>query len=198
MIKTMKKDLKIEIEKKFQYNNWIIFEKFCIFNWFKLKWKTFKETDIYFTDSKYIFIENKTCLRIRQVWNKSELTYKWPSNNEWWFYSKLEINLSIKNNEFDNYILFIHSLWYETYCKVEKSRKIYTKSIDWSIYNIVFDNIKNCWKFVEFEILVEKNYKWDTKQLLNEFISQYNDFLTNEVTLPYRDIVRNSLDKNNK
>lgn len=152
------------------------------------------EIDEYFTDINSEFIKNRTCLRIRKTNNETmEITYKGKSNSLLGLFCKVENNIKVNINEYDNYIKLFTSLGYYSYVEVVKQRLTYTKEEKDCKYSIMIDNLNEIGGFVEFEIISEQNRftKEQLKQKLDEFVQKFSSLNLNEATKPYRDIVAN-------
>lgn len=187
---------RIEVEEKFFVYNIEEIEKIAKLNKFCIK-DSFFENDEYFTDIDSNYIKNRTCLRLRNTNNDAlELTFKGKSNefssNS---YAKLERNIELKIEQYDDFVKVLEKLGFYSYVVVEKNRKIYTKNIGNLVYNIMIDEIKDVGNFVEFEILSSNlNVNIDEINIkLKEFINKFSNVELKEAKLPYRDFVAKSI-----
>ena len=154
------------------------------------------ESDEYFTDVESEFIKNRTCLRIRKKNNKKmEVTFKGKSIEKIGSYCKLENNINVDINEYENFIMFLSSIGFYSYVIVDKERLTLTKKVDDLTYNIMVDKLTGIGGFVEFEIISNTNdyNKEELKNKLNNFVNEFNRIKLIEVNEPYRDIVANSI-----
>ncbi|MBO6195314.1 MAG: class IV adenylate cyclase [Bacilli bacterium] len=154
------------------------------------------ESDEYFTDIDSVFIKDRTCLRIRKKKNKKmEVTFKGKSSAKTGSYCKLENNINMEINEYDNFVMFLSSLGYYSYVIVEKERLTLTKIVNDLAYNIMIDRLQGIGGFVEFEIISDNNTytKEELNSKLNTFVQEFNMIKLTEVNQPYRDIVANNI-----
>lgn len=157
------------------------------------------EIDEYFTDINSEFVRNRTCLRIRKKNNNyMELTFKGKSKDFLNSYAKIENNIVLKIEQYENIVDILYALGYLSYTIVDKKRITYSKEKDNITYNVMIDNIKSIGNFVEFELLYENDDKSieDLKALLNNFVDSFKNLNFESADLPYRDFVarKKSLD----
>lgn len=157
------------------------------------------EVDEYFTDINSEFVRNRTCLRIRKKNNNyMELTFKGKSKDFFNSYAKIENNIVLKIEQYENIVDILYALGYLSYTIVDKKRITYSKEKDNITYNVMIDNIKSIGNFVEFELLYENDDKSieDLKVLLNNFVDSFKNLNFESADLPYRDFVarKKSLD----
>ena len=157
---------------------------------FKKK-ENISEVDEYFTDINSVFVENRTCLRLRNTNNKElELTFKGKSKDLSNAYAKLENNIKLSLNDYEKIKILFFNLGYYSYSIVKKERQIYTKREDSLTYNLVIDNIKDIGSFVEFEILAAIDLDIETVyKKLDKLIESFKEIEFKEASLPYRDFV---------
>lgn len=187
--------MKIETEEKYYCLNPNDLIKIAEFLNFK-RVKEEEEFDEYFTDIDGNFIKNRTCLRIRKKNNdKMEITYKGKSDSLLGLFCKLENNINVDINDYDNYISLFSSLGYYSYVKVEKKRIVYELNSTKYKYSIMLDTLSEIGGFVEFEIISEQNKstKNELEKELADFVSKFSELKLKEATKPYRDIVANHL-----
>ena len=152
----------------------------------------FIEEDTYFTDKDLKFIKDRVCLRTRKVNNKHlELTYKPKSDDKNEKYCKREVNLKLEPTDYEDTLFVIKELGYIKYVSFKKYRKVYSKKVNNTQYNIMIDNIEGIGNFIELEILIytEKN-KEELYSELTNFIKKMNCDKLKEKEKPYRDIVK--------
>ena len=183
---------RLEIEGKYYLKN--IDELMNIIDNKNFKYiETVKEKDEYFTDFNYEFIENRTCLRLRTTNELTvELTYKGKSTDLNNIYAKIEKNIDLNIKDYNNFVEILLALGYISYVIVDKTRKVYTRKLDGIEFNVMIDNIKGCGDFVEFEIITDKS-KEDASIIFEKYIKEMNADNFEVVTLPYRDIVKESV-----
>lgn len=182
---------RIEIEKKYFCNNDKGLLKLIDKNELKLIDESI-EIDEYFTDINSLFIKNRTCLRIRKKNDDyMELTFKGKSKEFLNSYAKMENNISLKKEQYNNIVDILNALGYLSYSIVDKKRTTYSKKKGNIIYNVMIDHIKSIGNFVEFELLYDDNDKSidDLKVLLNDFVDSFKELNFESANLPYRDFV---------
>lgn len=183
-----------ETEKKFFITDIRPLEALLISNWFgKMPTKS-EERDIYFVDKDGVFIPSKICLRIRESNGSSELTYKGPSLNmdPNGFYSKLECNIPI-GTVTEAAVHMLEALGFLKYVEVKKARATFSKQESDATFNVSIDTVENAGNFVEFEILTLQ--PMEDMSIFLEFIRPFSSLWLEETSLPYRDIVRNNIEK---
>lgn len=154
--------------------------------------KHISENDEYFTDINSEYIKNRTCLRIRTTNNeKMEITHKGKSNSLLGLYCKLENNIKVDINEYENIVKLFSSLGFYSYTNVIKDRLVYSLENEKYKYSIMIDNLRDIGGFVEFEIITNKedSNKNELLNELNSFVNKFNELNMEEATKPYRDIV---------
>jgi len=181
----------IELEEKYYCENPDSLISMISSLGFKLS-NNIHEVDEYFTDINSVYIEDRTCLRIRKVDNKNmELTFKGKSKEFTNFFAKTENNMILSIDDYNNIVELLSSLGYYSYTIVDKQRKIYTKLQDGLTYNILVDEIIDLGGFVEFE-LVSSDIDADMSLLekdLKKFVKQFSKLDLETADLPYRDFV---------
>ena len=185
---------RIEVEEKYFVQDIQKLESHIKSQEFKLV-SCYNETDEYFTDIDSIYVKNRTCLRLRNSNNNLELTFKGKSNEFLNSYAKIEKNIELKTEQYDDIVDMLKNLGYYSYVFVNKNRKTYTKNIDELAYNVMIDNIENVGSFVEFEILAE-NFNYSLKELkkkLEEFTFKFKYLNLKVANLPYRDFVSENI-----
>ena len=155
------------------------------------------EEDTYFTDKQLEFIQDRVCLRTRKTNEKFlELTYKPKSDSNTERYGKREVNIRINPEDYEDIKYVIDRLGYLEYVSFKKHRSTYSKVIDGYVHNIMIDNIEGVGDFAEFEILSEDE---ENKELLAKkldmFITLFECNKYKEKTKPYRDIVKEYMEK---
>ena len=190
---------RIEVEEKYFFYDIDKLKEIIEENKFNLV-SNFSESDEYFTDIDSKYIENRTCLRLRKSLDNVELTFKGKSNEFLNSYSKVEKNIDIGIDQYNDMTDLLNKLGYYSYVIVEKERMTYTKTLNNLVYNIMVDKIENVGNFVEFEILCE-DLNYDVKILnnkLKEFVSLFKKLNLQVANLPYRDFVANRVLSNVK
>jgi putative hydrolase of the HAD superfamily len=185
---------RIEIEQKFFCSDMDALIKELNFNNLKMITKE-NEIDEYFTDIDSVFVENRTCLRIRTTNNeKMEVTFKGKSKEISNLYLKSESNITINIDEYSDVVTMFNALGYYSYTKVVKERMTYT-SIDHGVtYNVMVDNINELGSFVEFEILSnEDKDKQVLFEMLNNFVDKFSALNLEPADMPYRDFVAKAI-----
>lgn len=163
----------------------------------KIKQEKFKlvseevEEDTYFSDEDLYFVKNRICLRTRKVNdNYLELTYKPKSTEETEKYGKKEVNIELKVKDYDDIKYIIKQLGYIEYVSFKKHRTIYTKTINGIERNIMLDDLKGIGKFIELEVLSEKEDKQKMLSELENFIDEFECRNLKRKQMPYRDIAK--------
>src|SRR5574344_1278261 len=150
------------------------------------------EVDEYFTDVNSEYIKNRVCLRIRRTDGKDmELTFKGKSNVLSSSYAKKESNFKLNITDYEEFVSFLSSLGFYSYVEVNKKRKVFSRTEDDLIYNIMIDYINDIGEFVEFEILSEDDNKLiDLLEIkLEQFIYKFREVNMDVAKSPYRDFV---------
>jgi adenylate cyclase class 2 len=155
------------------------------------------EEDTYFTDRALEFIQDRVCLRTRKTDDKFlELTYKPRSDSNTERYGKREVNIRINPEDLEDIKYVIDKLGYLEYVSFKKHRRTYSKEIDGYVHNIMIDNIDGVGDFAEFEILSESTKdKEIVAEKLDNFITLFECNKFKEKTKPYRDIVKEYMEK---
>lgn len=186
---------RIEVEEKYFVQDMKKLESYIKSQEFKLV-SSYKETDEYFTDIDSIYVKNRTCLRLRNTNSDNlELTFKGKSNEFLNSYAKIEKNIELRTEQYDDIVDMLKKLGYYSYVFVDKNRKTYSKNIDELVYNVMIDDIVNVGSFVEFEIL-SKDLEYPLKELkkkLEEFTVSFKDLNLKVANLPYRDFVSQNI-----
>ena len=155
-----------------------------------------EEIDEYFTDIDSVYIKNRTCLRIRKIDNKEmEITYKGKSDSLMGVFCKLENNININIEDYENWVNLLTSLGYYSYVEVIKNRMTYEFKNKKYNYSIMIDTLPEIGGFVEFEIVSDykNSTKEELKKELDNFVSKFNELKLKESNQPYRDIVAKHL-----
>ena len=156
---------------------------------FELKYTT-KEIDTYYTRPDVDYMKTVECLRVRKTQNKTELTYKPPSNSktttEHGIISKKETNLILKELESDTEARqFLDAIGMVELIIVDKIRHSYTSN-DYDNLIVSIDIVKNAGIFVETEIISVNSKK--AIEIINR-VEKYLGFDKFELAkLPYRDL----------
>lgn len=155
------------------------------------------EEDTYFTDKQLEFIQDRVCLRTRKTNEEYlELTYKPRSDSNTERYGKREVNIRINPEDYEDIKYVIDRLGYLEYVSFKKHRSTYSKVIDGYVHNIMIDNIKGVGDFAEFEILSDDGKdKEILAKKLDMFIKLFECNKYKEKTKPYRDIVKEYMEK---
>ena len=163
----------------------------------KIKQEKFKlvseevEEDTYFSDEDMYFVKNRICLRTRKINdNYLELTYKPKSTEETEKYGKKEVNIELKVKDYDDIKYIIKQLGYIEYVSLKKHRTTYTKTINEIERNIMLDELKGIGKFIELEVLSEKENKSKMVSELEDFIDEFECQNLERKQMPYRDIAK--------
>ena len=149
------------------------------------------EEDTYFTDKQLEFIQDRVCLRTRKTNEEYlELTYKPRSDSNTERYGKREVNIRINPEDYEDIKYVIE------YVSFKKHRSTYSKVIDGYVHNIMIDNIEGVGDFAEFEILSDDGKdKEILAKKLDMFITLFECNKYKEKTKPYRDIVKEYMEK---
>ena len=155
------------------------------------------EEDTYFTDKQLEFIQDRVCLRTRKTNEEYlELTYKPRSDSNTERYGKREVNIRINPEDYEDIKYVIDRLGYLEYVSFKKHRSTYSKVIDGYVHNIMIDNIEGVGDFSEFEILSDDGKdKEILAKKLDMFITLFECNKYKEKTKPYRDIVKEYMEK---
>ena len=149
------------------------------------------EEDTYFSDEDLYFVKNRICLRTRKINdNYLELTYKPKSTEETEKYGKKEVNIELKVKDYDDIKYIIKQLGYIEYVSFKKHRTTYTKTINEIERNIMLDELKGIGKFIELEVLSEKENKSKMVRELEDFIDEFECQNLERKQMPYRDIAK--------
>ena len=182
---------RIELEKGFEIDS--EYEKILA----NIKEKDFKfvsnivEEDTYFSDKDLDFVKNRTCLRTRKTNEEFlELTYKQKSTEETEKYGKKEVNIALNVKDYDDIKFVIKQLGYIEYVSFKKHRATYTKTINGIERNIMLDELKGIGKFIELEVLSEKEDKQKMLSELENFIDEFECRNLKQKQMPYRDIAK--------
>lgn len=161
-----------------------------------VKVKERKDIDEYFTDINSEFVKEKIVLRTRKKDNeKLEITYKSKSDRILGVKCKLENNIKVKIEDYDNYVKLFSSLGYYSYVEIYKERIVYQLKNDIYTYNVMLDNLKDLGGFVEFEIISEltnPNKDELRKEMLN-FLRKFRELKLVESDLSYRELAANNI-----
>jgi adenylate cyclase class 2 len=169
----------------------------------KIKEQNFKlvedsvEEDTYFTDKNLEFVKSRTCLRTRKT-NEDflELTYKPKTDNSTEKYGKKEVNLRLDPKDYEDTKYVINQLGYIEYVSFKKYRQVYSKNINGFEYNIMIDKIDGVGNFIELEILANtEEEKEKLRTELDKFVERMNCNKLKEKEKPYRDIVKEHMDR---
>jgi adenylate cyclase class 2 len=155
------------------------------------------EEDTYFTDKNLEFVKSRTCLRTRKT-NEDflELTYKPKTDNSTEKYGKKEVNLRLDPKDYEDTKYVINQLGYIEYVSFKKYRQVYSKNIDGFEYNIMIDKIDGVGNFIELEILANtEEEKEKLRTELDKFVERMNCNKLKEKEKPYRDIVKEHMDR---
>jgi adenylate cyclase class 2 len=169
----------------------------------KIKEQNFKlvedsvEEDTCFTDKNLEFVKSRTCLRTRKT-NEDflELTYKPKTDNSTEKYGKKEVNLRLDPKDYEDTKYVINQLGYIEYVSFKKYRQVYSKNINGFEYNIMIDKIDGVGNFIELEILANtEEEKEKLRTELDKFVERMNCNKLKEKEKPYRDIVKEHMDR---
>jgi adenylate cyclase class 2 len=155
------------------------------------------EEDTYFTDKNLEFVKSRTCLRTRKT-NEDflELTYKPKTDNSTEKYGKKEVNLRLDPKDYEDTKYVINQLGYIEYVSFKKYRQVYSKNINGFEYNIMIDKIDGVGNFIELEILANtEEEKEKLRTELDKFVERMNCNKLKEKEKPYRDIVKEHMDR---
>ena len=169
----------------------------------KIKQENFKlvseeiEEDTYFSDKDLYFVKNRICLRTRKINdNYLELTYKPKSTEETEKYGKKEVNIELKIKDYEDIKYIIKQLGYIEYVSFKKYRTTYSKNFNGIERNIMLDELKGIGKFIELEVLSEKEDKQKMISELERFLDEFECSNLEKKKKPYRDIAK-EYEKNN-
>ena len=169
----------------------------------KIKQEGFKlvseeiEEDTYFSDKELNFVKNRVCLRTRKINDDHlELTYKPKSTEETEKFGKKEVNIELNVKDYEDVKYIIKQLGYIEYVSFKKYRTTYSKNVNGIESNIMLDELKGIGKYIELEVLSEKE---DRQKMLSELESLLDEFECSnleEKKKPYRDIAKEFADNN--
>ena len=169
----------------------------------KIKQEGFKlvseevEEDTYFSDKELNFVKNRVCLRTRKINDDHlELTYKPKSTEETEKFGKKEVNIELNVKDYEDIKYIIKQLGYIEYVSFKKYRTTYSKNVNGIESNIMLDELKGIGKYIELEVLSEKE---DRQKMLSELESLLDEFECSnleEKKKPYRDIAKEFADNN--
>ena len=169
----------------------------------KIKQEGFKlvseeiEEDTYFSDKELNFVKNRVCLRTRKINDDHlELTYKPKSTEETEKFGKKEVNIELNVKDYEDIKYIIKQLGYIEYVSFKKYRTTYSKNVDGIERNIMIDELKGIGKFIEFEVLSEKEDKQKMLSELENFLDEFECSNLEEKKKPYRDIAKEFADNN--
>ena len=146
----------------------------------KIKQEGFKlvseevEEDTYFSDKELNFVKNRVCLRTRKINDDYlELTYKPKSTEETEKFGKKEVNIELNVKDYEDIKYIIKQLGYIEYVSFKKYRTTYSKNVNGIERNIMIDELKGIGKFIEFEVLSEKEDKQKMLSELENFLDEF-------------------------
>ena len=149
------------------------------------------EEDTYFSDKDLYFVKNRICLRTRKINDDYlELTYKPKSTEETEKYGKKEVNIQLSVKDYEDIKFIINQLGYITYVSFKKYRTTYSKLVNGIERNIMLDELKDVGKFIELEVLSEKEDKQKMLSELEDFIDEFECRNLERKQMPYRDIAK--------
>ena len=155
------------------------------------------EEDTYFSDKELNFVKNRVCLRTRKINDDHlELTYKPKSTEETEKFGKKEVNIELNVKDYEDVKYIIKQLGYIEYVSFKKYRTTYSKNVNGIESNIMLDELKGIGKYIELEVLSEKE---DRQKMLSELESLLDEFECSnleEKKKPYRDIAKEFADNN--
>lgn len=155
------------------------------------------EEDTYFSDQELNFVKNRVCLRTRKINDDYlELTYKPKSTEETEKFGKKEVNIELKVKDYEDIKYIIKQLGYIEYVSFKKYRTTYSKNVNGIERNIMIDELKGIGKFIEFEVLSEKEDKQKMLSELENFLDEFECSNLEKKEKPYRDIAKESEDNN--
>ena len=155
------------------------------------------EEDTYFSDQELNFVKNRICLRTRKINdNYLELTYKPKSTEETEKYGKKEVNIELNVKDYEDIKYIIKQLGYIEYVSFKKYRTTYRKNVNDIERNIMLDELKGIGKFIEFEVLSEKEDKQKMISELESFLDEFECSNLEKKEKPYRDIAKEFEDNN--
>ena len=169
----------------------------------KIKQEGFKlvseevEEDTYFSDKELNFVKNRVCLRTRKINDDYlELTYKPKSTEETEKFGKKEVNIELNVKDYEDIKYIIKQLGYIEYVSFKKYRTTYSKNVNGIERNIMIDELKGIGKFIEFEVLSEKEDKQKMLSELENFLDEFECSNLEKKIKPYRDIAKEFEDNN--
>ena len=156
------------------------------------------EEDTYFSDKDLYFVKSRTCLRTRKINdNYLELTYKPKSTEETEKFGKKEVNIELNVKDYEDIKYIIKQLGYIEYVSFKKYRTTYSKTVNGIERNIMLDELKGIGKFIELEVLSEKEDKQKMTNELEIFINEFECKNLEPKQMPYRDIAKKHEDSLN-
>lgn len=155
------------------------------------------EEDTYFSDQELNFVKNRVCLRTRKINDDHlELTYKPKSTEETEKFGKKEVNIELNVKDYEDIKYIIKQLGYIEYVSFKKYRTTYSKNVNGIERNIMIDELKGIGKFIEFEVLSEKEDKQKMLSELENFLGEFECSNLEKKKKPYRDIAKEFEDNN--
>lgn len=169
----------------------------------KIKQEGFKlvseevEEDTYFSDKDLYFVKNRICLRTRKINDDYlELTYKPKSTEETEKFGKKEVNIELNVKDYEDVKYIIKQLGYIEYVSFKKYRTTYSKNVNGIESNIMLDELKGIGKYIELEVLSEKEDKQKMISELESFLDEFECSNLEKKEKPYRDIAKEFEDNN--
>ena len=152
------------------------------------------ENDAYFTDWSGSYVENRTCLRVRETENNEFLSidFKGKSGDLGNLYAKSELNVPVSKNQISGFFRLFSLLGFHKYVSVNKNRTTYRREDGHYQLNLVVDEITGIGSFIEIELTVslsKVSHQEAERYFHNEILSKLDNIPMSEALLPYRDIV---------
>ena len=155
------------------------------------------EEDTYFSDKELNFVKNRVCLRTRKINDDHlELTYKPKSTEETEKFGKKEVNIELNVKDYEDVKYIIKQLGYIEYVSFKKYRTTYSKNVNGIERNIMLDELKGIGKYIELEVLSEKEDKQKMLSELENFLDEFECSNLEKKKKPYRDIAKEFADNN--
>lgn len=151
------------------------------------------EIDTYFSRPDRDFMQTVECLRVRQSTNKTEITYKPPtdtsSHNAAGIISKTELDVPLKNTGDANAAReLLKIMGMRELVTVHKTRTTY-RHPEHAAITVAIDEVKHAGSFVETELIVDEPQKDEAQGILSRLETELGIAELPVINLPYRDLV---------
>ncbi len=147
----------IELEVKFRLDDSVEFELQLQRKGYK-KVETLIQVDTYFNSPFHQFEETDEALRIREMADKIEFTYKGPKTSQ---KSKMREEISVAIESASYLTTILNRLGFNQVAQVKKNREVYRKA---GSPEITIDKVDQLGVFTEFELVLEDGDKKDEQE----------------------------------